>query len=565
MIDLRAIPVYVISLERRSDRLAEALPEIIKAGFTNINRVPAFDGGQWRACPDTEKIGCYMSHYAAWRQLVDTEYDMAFVFEDDVVFRPDLHAHLAAAYRELPVDWQLWHLHSTMAKTKQISDYIVECTSIGWGSHAYLIKKSGADALMKHQITTADHLVFHYCRAVGVIPYGITKERALAFQRGEDSDIPQSSQSEFWRRQMETECKPQEVKAMKIAVYALAKNEEQHAAAWAESCKEADYRVVTDTGSTDRTPDVLRETGVSVHTGNVVPWRWDEAHNLSLHHVPSDADVCVRLDLDERFKPGWRKALEEAWKPGMTKLRYWYNWSLDDKGNPVIRFPGDRIHSRSGYRWVGATHEGLVRWHGDEVSTFTDTLEIMHYRTPGKKHSTDLELLRRAVHEMPNDARMQWYFARQLDYNNDPEARAAFEKYLDMPSGNRTERAYACRILAKLIPEQAESWYQRAIQESPVEPEGYFELARRAHEKKDHIAAFFWASRATFCTKNAQTHCSDLSAYGHLPADIAAVNSFLLGMPKEALRYTKIAVERNPDDQRLKDNLAKLEADPATH
>ena len=560
MTDLRAVPAYILSLERRADRLDEAVVELVRAGFTDIRRVQAFDGGKWRACQDTEKIGCYMSHYAAWRQIADSKNEMAFVFEDDVVLKPDFQTHLAAAYKELPAGWQLWNLHSTMARTKPLGTYVVECVGIGWGSHAYLITKTGAETMMRHQITTADHLVFHYCRDVGIVPYGIDKERAIAFQRGQDSDIPQSAQMWFWRQQMESHCKPQAKQTMKIAVYALAKNEEKHAAAWAESCKDADYCVVTDTGSTDKTPDILRAAGVTVHTGNVMPWRWDDAHNLSLHHVPSDADVCVRLDLDERFAPGWREAIEKDWKPGTTKMRYWYTWSMTEDGKPLKRFPSDRVHSRAGYRWAGATHEGLVRWDGDEVFGWSDDLQILHHRTPGKKHSTDLALLRQAVKESPLDARMQWYYARQLDYENHETTKAEFEKYLNMAGGSVKERAYACRVLARRDPDKNVYWLERSVQECPTEPEGYYELARVAHAKKDHIGAFYWASKAVYCSPNSRSHTSDEEAYGHLPADVAAVNAFLLGLPKESLRYTQIAVERNPTDARLKDNLAQLQA-----
>ena len=114
---------------------------------------------------------------------------------------------------------------------------------------------------------------------------------------------------------------------MRIAVYALARNERKHVDEWAASCHEADFRVVTDTGSTDGTVEALMDRGVTVCHGYVCPWRWDDAHNLSLNHVPPDADVCIRLDLDERLQPGWRQAVERAWTGDVNNLRYQYVWS----------------------------------------------------------------------------------------------------------------------------------------------------------------------------------------------------------------------------------------------
>ncbi len=49
---------------------------------------------------------------------------------------------------------------------------------------------------------------------------------------------------------------------MKVAIYTIAKNEEQFVDRWADSCAEADYRLIVDTGSTDNTLAKAYENGV---------------------------------------------------------------------------------------------------------------------------------------------------------------------------------------------------------------------------------------------------------------------------------------------------------------
>lgn len=340
---------------------------------------------------------------------------------------------------------------------------------------------------------------------------------------------------------------------MKIGIYALAKNEAGNVPAWEASCRESDVRVVTDTGSTDNTVELLRAAGVMVAHGCPVPWRWDDAHNLSLYHMPPDVDVCIRLDLDEVLDPGWREALEADWKPETCRLRYWYHWSEH------VRFLSDRVHRRQGYRWTGATHEGLVCWSGEDTQARSDRFVIRHHRQPGKRHSTDLTLLRQAVKESPTDARMAWYLARELDYANDPEARDAWVRYLKMPGGSSSERAYALRMLAKVEPSNMKTHLLRAILESPQEPEAFVAFAQMATSMNDYVSALYYARQACACPPDSQTHASDSRAYGPLPADIACMAASRLGRDREALKFAREAVRRAPDDSRLVANLTVLE------
>lgn len=339
---------------------------------------------------------------------------------------------------------------------------------------------------------------------------------------------------------------------MKVAIYALAKNEAENVPRWEESCRDADYRVVTDTGSSDNTVELLEAAGVVVARGAPIPWRWDDAHNLSLMHAPADADVVIRLDLDEALDPGWRAALEADWKPETTKLRYWYWWS------DVVRFRCDRIHSRHGYRWTGATHEGLVRWSGDEVQTPSDGVVIRHHRQPGKVHKTDLTLLRQAVRENPADARMQWYFARELDYADDAACVEEFGKYLAMTGGAPNERAYARRVLARRDEQRRPRHVLGAMVESPLEPEPFVHVASLAWGKHDAVGTLYWARQALHCSDENRSHTSDPVAYGDLPADLAYSAAYELGLFAEAAQHAAEAARRNPDEPRHAANVAAI-------
>lgn len=339
---------------------------------------------------------------------------------------------------------------------------------------------------------------------------------------------------------------------MKTAIYALARNESVNVERWEASCRDADVRVVTDTGSTDNTVELLEAAGVTVARGAPIPWRWDDAHNLSLMHVPADADVAIRLDLDEALDLGWREAVEAAWTPETTKLRYPYWWSKD------FCFRCDRIHSRHGYRWTGATHEGLVRWSGTEVQTFADDVVIRHFREVGKTHKSDLELLTRAVEENPTDARMHWYYARELDYAGDKRAGAAFAEYLRMPGGAPNERAHARRSLARLDEKGANSHILAAMLEAPAEPEAHLYVAQMGWQKRDAVATLYWARQAYHCDRENISHTSDVAAYGDLSADLCYSAAFELGLYSEALEYAREAAKRNPGEPRHAENVSAL-------
>ena len=95
----------------------------------------------------------------------------------------------------------------------------------------------------------------------------------------------------------------------KVAIYTIAKNEEQHVERFMSTAKEADYIIVLDTGSTDNTVEELRKRGATVHQKEIKPWRFDTARNEALKLVPSDANICVSIDIDEVFEEGWAKNL----------------------------------------------------------------------------------------------------------------------------------------------------------------------------------------------------------------------------------------------------------------
>ena len=257
----------------------------------------------------------------------------------------------------------------------------------------------------------------------------------------------------------------------KVVVYAISKNEEKHVKRWYESMKEADEIYVLDTGSTDKTVELLSNLGVHVKTQKIDPWRFDVARNASLDLVPKDVDILVCVDLDEIFLPGWRKKLEEIWQPGTTRLKYIYNWSLDELGNAIVSFYSEKIHSHDNFKWIHPVHEVLF-YDGEEKFLTTDDIVLNHYPDATKSRSSYLPLLELSVKEDPEDDRNVHYLGREyMYYQKWDDCIKTLHRHLSCKNATwKDERCASMRFLgrayqAKGYLEEAEDWFKRAITE----------------------------------------------------------------------------------------------------
>lgn len=350
---------------------------------------------------------------------------------------------------------------------------------------------------------------------------------------------------------------------MKIAVYAIAKNEEIHAARFIESCAGADSVTVLDTGSTDNTAGILTAGGARVVRGLVAPWRFDTARNAALAIVPADADVCISLDLDEVLLPGWRAAIEAAWEPGRTShLFYGFEWSGG------VTFPKSNVHSRTGWRWQYPCHEALMRDPSAPSAPARTDAAIIRDAPLGAKpgHAGYLALLTVGATESPHDPRALYYLGRELYHARQlPEAVGVLKRALQVATWD-LERAHACRMIGRALLDAGEGrralpWFRLACGEAPASRDAWTWYAEAAYRLADWPECHFAAVRATECPPSAD-HCTDPASNGPAPWDLAALACYHLGMVSRAREYGRRALALAPDDERLRANLGWYDGRP---
>lgn len=344
---------------------------------------------------------------------------------------------------------------------------------------------------------------------------------------------------------------------MKIAVASIAKNEQQFVQRWAESCIEADYRFILDTGSTDDTIQEAIRHGIDWALQEFTPWRFDHARNHALNQIPNDADYVIWLDMDEVLQPGWRQAFETI-PPNITRPRYKYVWSWNEDGSEGLTYGGDKIHARALHYWKHPVHE-VIKHHGIETQHWIDGLEIHHHPDHTKSRSQYLPLLKLAVEEEPADDRNQFYLARELYFQKDYAlAQYHFSQHLKLSRWN-PERAATHRYIAKMRPDSAEHHLYLAVAETPNRREPWVELAQLYYQRQDWIRCRAVCDMALAVTEKPLDYLCEAFAWGALPHDLMAISCHHLGFKHQAVHHGRIAHQINPADPRLLTNLAFYE------
>jgi glycosyltransferase involved in cell wall biosynthesis len=291
---------------------------------------------------------------------------------------------------------------------------------------------------------------------------------------------------------------------MKIAVYTIALNEEKHVERWYNSVKDADYILIADTGSTDRTVEIAKSLGINVFNISIKPWRFDTARNVALALLPNDIDMCVSLDMDEVISEGWRESLEQTTGNQITYVFY------NDEN-----FVNNRIHARHGFMWKYLMHEGVVPDRTEMIDEFSPGIEVTHVPDREKPRTQYLQLLKDALEENPDIGRFYRYLTKALEAEGQfEEAEKYYLRVLDIPNFPNEDAANVYKTLSKIIPEKSEEYLLLCLQTAPHRREPYYYIAKWYEEHERWEECLDWCNQALKIEKITVDVFKDNDAWG---------------------------------------------------
>lgn len=325
-----------------------------------------------------------------------------------------------------------------------------------------------------------------------------------------------------------------------------------------------DWWVVSDTGSTDGTQDLVRDVMAGV-PGLLLERPWvsfghnrdealDAARSLA---AAGPADYALWIDADDVL------ADAPATWPALTVDGYQLEVVYGD-----TRF--SRLHLvrlDRPWRWVGAVHEHL-----DLAGATTGSLAVprivQHHdgarsRDP-QTYLKDAALLAAELEARPGDPRTQFYLAQSWrDAGELEQALAAYRLRAANPAGWDQEQWYALFQVAVLLErldapaEQVAAAYLTAFQARPDRAEPLVELARFERGRERYDVALLYARAATrIALPPPDALFVDAGAHTWRSWDELAVSSYWAGRYADGVLAAERALAVRPDDPRLRENLA---------
>lgn len=201
-----------------------------------------------------------------------------------------------------------------------------------------------------------------------------------------------------------------------LALCMIVKNEEKYLDACLSSVKDAiDEFVIVDTGSTDRTKEIIKK-----YTNNDYNFKWcnDFAMARNESFKLAKSDWLMWLDADDILKPEDLRKLIEL-KKDLDKINkpvnMIYDYAHDDNGNVTLALKRNRIvKNNEDAKWIGFVHE-IIPISIDE--SYSSDIHVTHTRAHSNG-TRNLDLFKAKKKEgYPFTPRDTLYYAKELYYN----------------------------------------------------------------------------------------------------------------------------------------------------
>jgi tetratricopeptide (TPR) repeat protein len=168
-------------------------------------------------------------------------------------------------------------------------------------------------------------------------------------------------------------------------------------------------------------------------------------------------------------------------------------------------------------------------------------------------------MLKMAVAETPNDARMWAYLCREHFFHKNWKETIESAEEMLKAGGWYIERAFVCRAAGEAFKsfnnkEMARDWFTKGVKEAPDQLEAWFSLSQFCYEIKNWQGCWDAAIKVETLEKE-KHYLVDASIWEWRCFDMLAISGWHLGKKKEAMEYAVNAIQGNPKEQRLIDNL----------
>lgn len=256
---------------------------------------------------------------------------------------------------------------------------------------------------------------------------------------------------------------PQAHEAKKtVCLNMIVKDEKDVIARCLESAKPLiDYWVIVDTGSTDGTQVLIRETLKDI-PGELHERRWKNfAHNRNeaLELAKGKADYVLILDADEQFviDPGF------SWPP-LTQDFYYVKTEF--AGTEYVR--NQLFKGSLPWKWIGAVHEALncdLLGPPGTLKGITNLVSTDGARSKDpNKYLKDAQILEESVKANPESTRDQFYLAQSYrDAGENKLALQHYEKRISMKGWD--EEVFWSMLQVALLMEKMNADSEKIVQQ----------------------------------------------------------------------------------------------------